>query len=142
MCCSCPSSLPLFFCQGFTLLLQSCHAPSMLKGRYKVVSCCRLEGAHCKLGINVGPMREQLCNSLCMALDCSFVQGCHAMLICCIHIGSAVLQQLHKLHVPLQGCQMERCAAPLDMHQATSMPTCYMEHVVFLDMSMLVVEDR
>lgn len=74
-------------------------------------------------------MRKQLRNSICMALDSGFMQGRHAMLICSIDIGSTVLQELHELHVPLQGCQMERCSAPLDTQQASSLHALYAQVV-------------
>ena len=68
---------------------------------------------HRQLGIDVGPMRQQLCDRVCVTLDCGLVQGRHAMLISSIHIGSTVLQQLHELHVPLKCCEVQRCTATL-----------------------------
>ncbi len=74
---------------------------------------------HRQLGIDVRPMRQQLCGCVCMALDSGLVQGRHAMLVSGIHIGSAVLQQLHELHVSLQGCKVQRGAAALQQHESS-----------------------
>ena len=69
--------------------------------------------SHRQLGINVGAMSQELCHSVRMPLDRGLMQGGHAMLIRSIDIGTAVLQQLHQLHVALQGCQVQRCPATL-----------------------------
>ena len=47
------------------------------------------------------------------------------MLIRSVYVGAAVLQQLHQLHVALQGCQVQRCSATLRACRESSPPSHY-----------------